>query len=98
MTLPDLIRKIIDAVINENVRFSIHALEQMNERGLVYQDVVQIARSCIHFKWQEEKQTYLILGYALNGKGAAFACKLDHGIVIITVMWRHLSKKEREKI
>jgi hypothetical protein len=89
------IKKIIAALTAGNVKFSEHALSQMDRRGLTKQDVLHVAQSCLSFSWQEAKQTFLVVGYAENGKGAAFSCIVENGVVVVTVMWRHLTKKER---
>jgi hypothetical protein len=89
------IKQIIAALTAGNVRFSEHALIQMSKRGLTQADVLRVAHTCVSFKWQETKQTFLVAGYAENGKGAAFSCIVEGGVVVVTVMWRHLSKAER---
>lgn len=89
------IPKILKALKAGQVQYTIHAYEQMNRRKLSESDVKHIGGTCAHAKWQEDRQTYLIVGYATDGKGAAVCCKIDEGIVVVTVMRRHLTKTER---
>ena len=89
------IKQITAALTAGTVKFSEHALIQMDKRGLTKEDVLHIAQSCLSFSWQTTKQTFLVVGYAENGKSAAFSCIVEKGVVVVTVMWRHLTKAER---
>jgi hypothetical protein len=90
------ITKILKALETGDALYSFHALQQMNRRALTEIDVMSIASTCIRTQWQEDRKTYFIIGFASDGKGAAVSCKIDQGVVVVTVMRRHLSKKERD--
>ena len=89
------IPKLLRVLKTGNVQYTVHALEQMHRRKLTEFDVQSIGASCVHTQWQAARNTYLIVGYTADGKGAAFSCKIDEGVVVVTVMRRHLTKKER---
>ena len=91
LSLNDVLR----AIDKGKIRFTDHAVAQMNRRLFFKADVIQIAQTCTRFEWQADKKTYLVTGYAENEKGAAFSCVYQEGVVVVTVMWRHLSRKER---
>ena len=88
---------IVDALINDEIQFTTHGLQQLIDRKLVRADLASIAMTCVAFRWQEDKKTYFVSGYDTNGKGAALSCKIEGAVVTITVMRRHLTQKERAK-
>jgi hypothetical protein len=90
-------RIVLEALLQGELVFTVHALKQMSSRGLGLEDLASIARTCVDFWWQPEKQTYLVIGRDSRSKGAAVACKLDQGVVVVTVMRRHLTRAERER-
>ena len=89
------ITKILKALKSGQVQFTTHAYQQMHHRRLSELDVMSIGATCVDAKWQGDRQTYLIVGYAADGKGAAVSCKIDGDVVVVTVMRRHLTKKEK---
>jgi hypothetical protein len=86
---------ILKALKSGDVLYTVHAQQQMTRRKLTELDVKAVGSSCVRTQWQEDRQTYLVVGYASDGKGAAVSCKIDQGVIVVTVMRRHLSKKER---
>lgn len=86
---------ILKALRAGDVQYTVHAQKQMSQRKLTEFDLIAIGASCVSTHWQDERGTYLVVGYASDGKGAAVSCRIDEGVVVITVMRRHLSKKER---
>ncbi|MEN9722537.1 MAG: hypothetical protein RJB38_523 [Pseudomonadota bacterium] len=86
---------IIEALINDEIQFTKHGFQQMIDRKLVRADLANIGRTCVAFKWQDDKKTYFVAGYDTKGKGAALSCKIEGAVVIITVMKRHLTQKEK---
>lgn len=91
------IPNLLKALKAGDVLYTIHAQQQMTQRKLTAMDVMAVGASCVRTEWQQERGTYLIVGYASDGKGAAVSCKIDEGVIVVTVMRRHLSKKERSK-
>lgn len=86
---------ILKALKTGDALYTVHAQQQMTRRKLTEMDVIAVAGTCVRTQWQAERGTYLIVGYASDGKGAAISCKLDEGVIVVTVMRRHLSKTER---
>ncbi len=60
---------IIEALINDEIEFTKHGFQQMINRKLVRADLVNIGRTCVAFKWQDDKKTYFVAGYDTKGKG-----------------------------
>lgn len=72
LSLTDLVA----AIEKDEVRFTEHAISQMDRRLLFKADVVEIARTCTRFEWQPTKKTYLVVGYAENRKGEGFLLRI----------------------
>jgi hypothetical protein len=90
-----MIPKLMKALKAGDVQYTVHAQEQMSFRKLTALDVMSVGATCVHAQWQEDRRTYLVAGYASDGRGAAVSCKLDEGVIVITVMRRHLTRNER---
>ncbi|MGK5082122.1 hypothetical protein WDW37_02370 [Bdellovibrionota bacterium FG-1] len=86
---------IIEALINDEIQVTTHGFQQMINRKLVRADLASIGKTCVAFRWQDDKKTYFVAGYDTNKKGAALSCKIEGAVVIVTVMRRHLTKKEK---
>ena len=87
---------ILHALVTDQIQFTNHGFQQMIDRKLVRADLANVGKTCVSFKWQDKKKTYLVIGYDTKGEGAALSCKIEGGVVIVTVMKRHLTRKERD--
>ncbi len=65
------IPRILNALKSGDVLYTVHAQQQMTHRKLTEFDIMAVGSSCVRTQWQEDRQTYLIVGYASDGKGAA---------------------------
>lgn len=70
------IPRILKAIKTGQIQYTLHAYEQMQRRQLTEMDLINIGTTCVDARWQADKQTYLVVGYATNGKGAAVSCKI----------------------
>ena len=90
-------REIIDAVKADRFLMRTHA----NQRGLVRNisrdQVIHVANHLIEWKWQEDKQTHLFVGYLEFGVGGGFTAVKDQEMWIVTVFRRKLKKWQAEK-
>ena len=90
--------KILEAVRANRFTLRDHATKRADERVLSRQNVVNVAKSVIEWKWQEDKQTHWFIGFLDENAPGGFTATIDNGIWVITVFKRKLTRREKELI
>lgn len=91
-------KQILRAIRSNRFTLRDHALKRSDERVLSRQNVVNIAKTVIEWKWQEEKGTYWFIGFLDDHQTGGFTAALDHGVWVITIFKRKLTRLEKELI
>lgn len=91
-------RQILKSVRLNRFTLRDHAASRSTERMLSRQNVINVANSVIEWRWQEGKQTHWFIGFLDEGQPGGFTAALDHGVWIVTVFRRKLSRREKELI
>ena len=88
--------KEILAAIKEN-RFIMrdHAETRSVERLVSRQNVINVAKTLIEWKWQDDHETYWFIGFLDQGQPGGFTAALDQGVWVVTVFKRKLTKREK---
>jgi hypothetical protein len=88
---------IIEAIRAERFTFRDHALRRGDERQLSRQSVVNVAKSCLDWKYQENKFTHRFIGLLDEGRPGGFTAVIDDEgeARVVTVFKRRLSPSER---
>ena len=74
-----------------------HANTRASERGLTKNSVIECAKTCFHYEWQETSETYLFLGSFNDSEDGGFSAVLRDQVLVVTVFRRRLTKWERSK-
>jgi hypothetical protein len=87
--------KILSRIKADDFFLRIHASERMHERRIERLLIIHCAETCFLWKWQEDHQTHLFLGYFLDGKSGGFSAVLEDTAIVVTVFKRRLNAWER---
>ena len=88
-------KQIIKAVAENHFILRDHANQRSDERVLSRQNIINVAKTAVEWKWQEDKQTHWFIGFLSEGKSGGFTAAMDNGVWIITVFKRKLSRREK---
>ena len=66
-------------------RLSIHAAERLEERFVTLADIKHCGKTAKTIVFQEDKETWKVIGKDLGGKKFTVICDLDEEIVVVTV-------------
>lgn len=70
---------------NGNFRLSLHALERMSERVVVYEDIRSVGRTARRCFFQPEKDTWRTEGTDLDGERLVVICTFEADVLVVTV-------------
>jgi hypothetical protein len=88
--------RILEAVKADGFKLRGHAIRRGDERTLSRQNVVNVARTMLGWKYQEDKFTHWFIGYLEEGRPGGFTAILDGDEAwVVTVFKRRLSVRER---
>ena len=73
-----------------------HATRRADQRALSRQNVINVAKSLIEWKWQEDKQTNWFIGFLEANQSGGFTAAVDQGVWIITVFKRKATRRGKE--
>lgn len=90
--------QIVEAVKGNHFIMKDHAAVRGAERTISRQNVINVAKTLIEWKWQETHQTYWFIGFLDTGRPGGFTAALDDGVWVVTVFKRNLTKREKELI
>lgn len=88
-------QQILDAIRANRFILRHHAVSRAEERTLSRQHVINVSKSVIEWKWQEQKQTHWFIGYLDDGQSGGFTAAMDGDVWIITIFKRKLTKREQ---
>jgi hypothetical protein len=88
--------RILEAIGSDRFMLRDHAVRRSDERMLSRRNVINVARTLIEWKYQEEKFTHWFLGFLDEGRPGGFTAILDDEVRVVTVFKRRLSRRERE--
>lgn len=90
MDSASLKRRLREAVINGQLRYTEHALQRMDERGFVFPDIERVLKNGMH---DQDRDTlvgtnwrYRISGTTIDGNALAVVVEMEPEVVIITVI------------
>lgn len=63
---------IVEALINDEIQFTKHGFQQMIDRKLVRANLANIGKTCVVFKWQDDKKTYFIAATTRRKRSRSF--------------------------
>jgi len=66
---------------------TIHARERMNERFVSEMDIVEVAKTLRSIRYQEDKDTYLLLGLSTWKEKLTVSAALRGQVIIVTVFF-----------
>lgn len=76
---------ILNSLKRGDFLFTKHSLERMAERGVLKADIISVGRTCHSIKWQDEHQTYIVIGNDSDGLKLSVCCAYEKGTLIVTV-------------
>ena len=91
-------KQILEAVKGNRFIMKDHAAARGVERTISRQNVINVAKTLIEWKWLEAHQTYWFIGFLDPGQPGGFTAALDEGVWVVTVFKRKLTKREKELI
>jgi hypothetical protein len=64
-----------------------HADRRMFERGVHFNDLLQALRTSSQAVWQTDNETWLLCGgQDFDGEGLSIVVKIEHQVVVVTVI------------
>jgi len=91
-------KAILEAIKANRFTLRDHAVKRGSERMLSRLNVINIARTVLEWKWQENQQTYWFIGFLDDQKTGGFTAVMDNGVWVITIFKRKLTRREKELI
>jgi hypothetical protein len=88
--------EILKRVKANNFNLLLHANERSKERSISKENVINCAKTCFHWEWQEEHRTHVFLGKLDDETTGGFTAVLRDEVLVVTVFKRRLSKWERD--
>lgn len=66
-------------------RLTLHAIEQMEHRFVLEDDIKSVGRTARRCLFQPEKDTWRVEGKDLDGERLVVVCALEQNVLIVTV-------------
>lgn len=95
MDLSEQAQEILLRVKEGRFRLLEHAMGRSRERGVFVEHVIQCAKTCFHWQWQENHRTHLYLGFFSGDKPGGFTAVYLDEVLVVTVFKRKLTKWEK---
>jgi len=95
MNLSEEGQEILQRVKEGRFRLLEHAGQRSVERGVFVEQVIRCAKTCFHWKWQEDHKTHLYLGFFTEDKPGGFTAVFLDEVLVVTVFKRKLTKWEK---
>ena len=92
--------KIIEAINANRFMLRDHTVRRSGERSLSWKNVVNVVKTLIDWKWQENKHTHWFIGFLEDRIPGGFTAVIDteENIVwVVTIFKRKLSRREKKK-
>ncbi len=89
-------QRILASVVEGRFRLLNHASQRSTERGVFVEQIIQCAKTCFHWKWQEKPGTHLYLGFFSPDRPGGFTAVLLDEVLVVTVFKRRLTQWEKK--
>lgn len=74
-----------------------HADQRSQERGITKDNIIQCAKTCFHWEWQEKHGTHFFLGSFNESEEGGFTAVLKDQVLVVTIFRRRLKQWEKNK-
>jgi len=89
-------KEILKQVKANNFNLLLHAGKRAIERNISKESVINCAKTCFYWEWQEDHNTYLFLGQLNSDETGGFSAIIRDDVLVVTIFKRRLTKWERE--